>query len=350
MYTAQYIEKISYDIELNLSELDKMAVALQKDAAVEQALLGGDIQPAELQMERILSENSLAPKKRKRYFASQPGAARRGLHLSGVDGPSAHAWPRMDEQNHQQRRWARAHQRLQYHQRGKAVQHKGNLPGPRGFREETLLGYLMIEIPIRTITQICQGVSLGNQGFVALVDGDNYVIFSTQADAIGGKFMDLDYVRASAPYREATIRGKRMIVVEVPATISGIRVIGAIPTEEIEQPLIAMWSGVILAIGAISLAVLLAVSLLTQRISQPIVEMKNAMARVEKGDFAVHVSQTRSDEIGDLQKGFNHMVEQVDALIAREYDTALRQREAQLSEMMAIINRILFTIRWKPSA
>lgn len=66
--------------------------------------------------------------------------------------------------------------------------------------------------------------------------------------------------------------------------------------------------------------------------------MKNAMARVEKGDFAVHVSQTRSDEIGDLQKGFNHMVEQVDALIAREYDTALRQREAQLSEMMAIIN------------
>ena len=60
MYTAQYIEKISYDIELNLSELDKMAVALQKDAAVEQALLGGDIQPAELQMERILSENSLA--------------------------------------------------------------------------------------------------------------------------------------------------------------------------------------------------------------------------------------------------------------------------------------------------
>ena len=173
---------------------------------------------------------------------------------------------------------------------------------------------------------------------MALVDGDNYVIFSTQADAIGGKFMDLDYVRASAPYREATIRGKRMIVVEVPAPISGIRVIGAIPTEEIEQPLIAMRSGVILAIGAISLAVLLAVSLLTQRISQPIVEMKNAMARVEKGDFAVHVSQTRSDEIGDLQKGFNHMVEQVDALIAREYDTALRQREAQLSEMMAIIN------------
>ena len=64
MYTAQYIEKISYDIELNLSELDKMAVALQKDAAVEQALLGGDIQPAELQKERILSENSLAQRNR----------------------------------------------------------------------------------------------------------------------------------------------------------------------------------------------------------------------------------------------------------------------------------------------
>ena len=46
MYTAQYIEKISYDIELNLSELDKMAVALQKDAAVEQALRVGPVYAA----------------------------------------------------------------------------------------------------------------------------------------------------------------------------------------------------------------------------------------------------------------------------------------------------------------
>lgn len=338
MYTAQYIEKISYDIELNLSELDKMAVALQKDAAVEQALLGGDIQPAELQMERILSENSLAQRNGSAILLLNRGqrvVASTYQEWTGLLRTLGPEWMNKIISSDGGRVLISGYSIT----KGAKLSSTKVICLARGvFREETLLGYLMIEIPIRTITQICQGVSLGNQGFVALVDGDNYVIFSTQADAIGGKFMDLDYVRASAPYREATIRGKRMIVVEVPATISGIRVIGAIPAEEIEQPLIAMRSGVILAIGAISLAVLLAVSLLTQRISQPIVEMKNAMARVEKGDFAVHVSQTRSDEIGDLQKGFNHMVEQVDALIAREYDTALRQREAQLSEMMAIIN------------
>src|SRR5690606_24219368 len=75
-------------------------------------------------------------------------------------------------------------------------------------------------------------------------------------------------------------------------------------------------------------------------IVKPLSRLKLKMKDVEKGNFnswqAVPVSQR--DEVGELTKGFNHMVEQIEALVNEIQERERQKRETELSALQARIN------------
>lgn len=338
LYTAQYIEKISYDIELALSELDLMAAPLTRDMEVRAALSGGDPEAAQKRLEQMLLRS--------------PGAQEMGSAILLLNRSQRIVASTYDE-------WTGLLRVLGAQWLDKIIEAGGEKVVISGysitkgqdlisekvlsiaravFDQQRLLGYLMVEVPIDVLTQLCAGVTLGNNGFVALVDSDNYVLYNTKTENIGSKFVEIAAPTSERNYHVATLGGVPMFLVEVPGQYSGIRVIGAIPVTELSQSLSQLKRSTTLAVVCIAILMIGLILVMTRQISGPIVSMGRAMKRVEQGDFSVRLKRTRRDEIGDLQQGFNGMVEQVDALIAREYKTALRQREAQLNEMMSIIN------------
>lgn len=338
MYTARTIEKVSYDIELTLSELDKMALALQHDPALRQALSTEDTAAAQQCLNEVMQQNALAQSTGSAILllnGSQRILASTYTEWTGLLRMLGAQWLHRIVNSGGGRVLISGYSIT----KGQQLTPFKVLSLARGiFEEGKLLGYLMVEVPTEAIAKLCEGVSLGQNGFVALVDGDDYVIYNTNAASIGSKFMHIDNLSHEYSYQETTIYNMKMLLVDIPATVSGIRVIGAIPMSELEQELIVMRRGAACAIIVIMLAAFAVVTMVTKRLCRPILEMEKAMKQVEKGDFSIRVSQNRSDEIGSLQRGFNHMVDQVNHLIAREYIAALRHREAQLNEMMAIIN------------
>lgn len=75
-------------------------------------------------------------------------------------------------------------------------------------------------------------------------------------------------------------------------------------------------------------------------IVKPLSRLKLKMKDVEKGNFnswqAVPVSQR--DEVGELTQGFNHMVEQIEALVNEIQERERQKRETELSALQARIN------------
>ena len=61
----------------------------------------------------------------------------------------------------------------------------------------------------------------------------------------------------------------------------------------------------LLALGVI----LLLIRFTTRSVSRSVAEISAATTQVEKGDYAVKLSEARSDEIGQLNRSFNHMIE-----------------------------------------
>lgn len=338
LYTAQYIEKISYDIELNLSELDKMAATLQQDSAVRRALKSGDGTKVQQRMKQILQQNSLAQKTGSAILllnGSQRIIASTYDEWTGLLRILGSQWLSRIISSNGERVLISGYSITKGSQftTVKVVSMARAI-----YEDDKLLGYLMVEVPTAAITQLCEGVSLGTNGFVALVDMDDYVIYNTRSDAMGSKFMPVGTGESEKTYRETSIHGVDMLLVEPPASVSGIRMVGAIPMSELQEEVVQVRRTALLALGGIAMVMFIAVTFLTRRICRPIVQMESAMKRVEKGDFSVRVPENRHDEIGSLQRGFNHMLGQVDELIAQEYKSTLRHREAQLNEMMAIIN------------
>ncbi|MFC4303305.1 cache domain-containing sensor histidine kinase [Cohnella boryungensis] len=78
---------------------------------------------------------------------------------------------------------------------------------------------------------------------------------------------------------------------------------------------------------------------LASGIVKPLSRIMITMKRVEMGDFKVRLYERGTrDEIGQLARIFNIMLESVDHLIHRVYQAELREKDAQLQSLQAQIN------------
>jgi signal transduction histidine kinase len=71
----------------------------------------------------------------------------------------------------------------------------------------------------------------------------------------------------------------------------------------------SQWKGVILAVAALVILTFIILRLFERLINRPITTLKNEMKRVQEGDLSVRLQPLKDDEIGNLTKSFNGMVE-----------------------------------------
>lgn len=76
----------------------------------------------------------------------------------------------------------------------------------------------------------------------------------------------------------------------------------------------------------------------SNHIAKPIKNVLKGMKTVEKGDFSVQIENPGNDELGDLIRGFNHMVSKVNSLMEKERDTHQKLIKAEFTALQSQIN------------
>lgn len=95
----------------------------------------------------------------------------------------------------------------------------------------------------------------------------------------------------------------------------------------------------LLLITVIMLAVIsISFYFVSRSLSRPLEEMTKTVKRIQAGETQLRMENLKEDEVGELGQSFNNMLDQIEGLIAKEYENKLLLNRAEYQALQAQIN------------
>jgi len=341
LYTSQLVDNLAYDVDMLLGELDRSIAHLAYDSRVVSLVQGNpdeeNLRRVQQQLEASLltlpgsvqKSDILIISKDAKILASTSEALMGKYRILGVE------WINkvMEARGGSVRITGYSVSK------GDDLNNTRVMNIARGiFSNGHYLGMLVMDIPVSAFESVSQKVDIGNNGFVSVIDADNLVLFSTNWVDMGNQFKQLSLEGQLQGSLIAKLAGEEMFIAYKRSDFSGITIVGALPMKEVFAPAEHLTRNIVMAMVVFGIVLFLVSSWIVISISRPILKLADKMKEVETGNLSVRVEIDRTDEIGVLGNGFNKMLDQVQDLIDKEYKANLREREAQLNSLTAIIN------------
>ncbi|WP_028609779.1 cache domain-containing sensor histidine kinase [Paenibacillus harenae] len=172
-------------------------------------------------------------------------------------------------------------------------------------------------------------------GEIVVISADGDVIYSSEGKDEGGKFPYLEQVNSS--YDEGDL-GQDFIMSKQVHTQGGFTVVSMVPKHELE----ASYSGLRKTIVTISsiciLFTILIPSLFIGNFAKRTNKIIRFTRRVKQGDLSVRIDDRKEDELGQISKSFNDMLEELNQYIDRVYKAEIKQKHTELAALEARVN------------
>ncbi|KQL58573.1 MULTISPECIES: cache domain-containing sensor histidine kinase [Bacillaceae] len=208
------------------------------------------------------------------------------------------------------------------------------LRDPDGFRP---LGMIKVDIEMSYIESLLTDVDLSEEASITMVDRHGQLIYETgkaitpilkKVDKEGQPLVERERVTADGVNYLPVLRqssGEVQTIVLLPEN----EIVGA------SQSLRIVTIGLMVAVSAV---ILLLARVAERSLTKPIFELRQMMERAEKGEFQHRMTPSSKDELGQLALSYNHMMEQINELIAKVYQTEIREKDAEIKALQTQMN------------
>lgn len=203
------------------------------------------------------------------------------------------------------------------------------------------IGFIMLEMNVASVSKNLKDVNRDTLSELVIIDDNKTVIYHTKSEYISSQFRT-NYVsrimeERTGNFIESADEQQKLVAFDT-SSKTGWTVISIVPTDVLFSKI---YSFEIVLIYTFLLCMLFAVIialLMSKTLTEPISRLQSTMKQAEMGDFSVAMEITSNDEIGQLGRSFNNMLEKVNRLIRRVYQTEIARKEAQLNALQAQIN------------
>lgn len=216
----------------------------------------------------------------------------------------------------------------------------------RSLYEGEYIGAVVIRINERFFSEIYKEIDIGPGGEIFIIDGDGVVVSSRNpAIPFKRKFREPSLLNRIREFEkkghdvfDISIGKKRYLTAFSPMGNARWYMVSTIPYSYLNWEVGKIRNGImILGICCFLLAVLVSV-LFTKSIAEPLKRLIHAMNEVKKGNLAVAVPDENHDEIAEVTRNFNNMVQEIDHLLQDIQKTEALKRDAELKALQAQIN------------
>ncbi|MEY8516625.1 sensor histidine kinase [Lachnospiraceae bacterium 29-84] len=190
-----------------------------------------------------------------------------------------------------------------------------------------IVGVLLLDIKHDIISNAIKDVMIGETGFVYVLDENGNVVY-TPANAVVYRIkpewlMGREWITAK-------IRGQKYQISHQQSEYTGWKIVSISSYQEIMRNINRMFFVFAVLLVVILLLVLFVAVKMAETITKPIVKLRNLMSQTEEGELTVRFEGEGQDEISELGRNFNHMLERIQELLDRVYIEQENKRQAEL--------------------
>ncbi|MFB9755047.1 sensor histidine kinase [Paenibacillus hodogayensis] len=219
----------------------------------------------------------------------------------------------------------------------------------------TPVGMVTIRLDEADIANLLNTAVPEELGRTFMLRRDGSVLLSGDHALVGLPYPEQELIGELAAYGSAPFRyesgGTAYLVFSREMKATGWSIVAMVPEHNIvgqTQPLKATLRTLVIVMIILGL---LALAGFDWAIIRPILELRKETHKLKKGDFTAQVEVRSRDEIGELGRQFNHMVQTIKELIDNKYKLEIRQRESELKILQQqmdphFLYNTLDMIRW----
>lgn len=212
-----------------------------------------------------------------------------------------------------------------------------NLVGSRASK-----GAVFIDLNYSAISELCDQNSIGDKGYVFIVDQDGNIVYHPQQQQLYNELQteNIDAVMNAKTDTVTVGKGEHEKIYTISRSEkTGWTVVGCMNVAELlKGSRQAQRVYVVCAAGLIVLALILS-RLLARNITYPIQRLRDSMKKVQTGEFpTIDLEVSSENEIGSLTKSFNVMTHRIQELMAQNIYEQEQKRKSELKALQSQIN------------
>ena len=202
---------------------------------------------------------------------------------------------------------------------------------------DTVQGILLIHLNYTGLKLLLDGVTLGNEGYIYLIDGNGEIIYHPRAQLIDSG-LEHENNRAVSEYRDGiyqeTFHGEERVITVKSVGYTGWKLIGVAPRQTVSLNSLKTQLLVVFVAAFMSLVN----SYISSRITTPIRKLELSVNEIEKGNLNAKVDAEGSYEIRHLGQSVQNMAKQIQVLMADIVSEHEKKRKQEFDTLQSQIN------------
>lgn len=206
-----------------------------------------------------------------------------------------------------------------------------------------VIGFIVIDLDDSVVEQFCDNTTIGQTGFFYVMDEQGKPIFvpsqfkQTQAIQLQPTGLKYQFIQKRGSFVD-TSHGKPKFIVYTTSEETGWTIVGSAPLQEIVKEANEIRQVIIISVVLSILFTITLYFFMTRWLIRPVQLLKKQMRQAASGFLEAKVKTTGQDEIADLGKSFNTMLQQIKMLLEKSIYEQDQIQKAELRTLQAQIN------------
>lgn len=191
-----------------------------------------------------------------------------------------------------------------------------------------IAGVLLFDVSHDMIQEVVKDAIIGTDGFVFILDGENHVVYTPLNKVVYR--IKPEWLQDEDKAVIAQILKNTYQISFEKSEHTGWKIVSVASYQEIMgdvRQIIAMYMVILILVLMLVFIIVIRIS---DTITKPIVELRKLMKETESGDLTVRFRGNNEDEVSQLGRKFNRMLERIQELLNRVYEEEESKRQAQL--------------------